>query len=48
MPGTSLGLSNASGMVGLCQDMCSEYERARRIFQRDIWGPEKVCTISLL
>lgn len=44
VPGSSLALANASGMVGLCQDMCPEYERARRIFQRDIWPPEKVGT----
>ena len=42
VPGSSLALTKASGMVGLCQDMCPEYERARRIFQRDVWGPEKV------
>ena len=38
----SLGLLNAQTMVGLCQDMCPEYERARRIYQRDVWAPEKV------
>lgn len=40
--GSSLSLANAKGMVGICQDMCPEYERARRIFQRDVWAQEKV------
>ena len=47
-PGSSLGLLNARGMVGTCQDMCSPYERARRIFQRDVWGPEKVCLCHVM
>lgn len=37
-----LSLDHAITLVGTCQDMCAEFERARRIYQKDVWGPEMV------
>ncbi|KAF2086945.1 hypothetical protein K490DRAFT_1892, partial [Saccharata proteae CBS 121410] len=35
-------LKDAITPVGTCQDMCSEFERVSRIYERDVWAPEHV------
>jgi hypothetical protein len=35
-------LKYAITMVGTCQEMCAEFERAQRIYQKDVWRPEMV------
>ncbi|KIW09368.1 uncharacterized protein PV09_00266 [Verruconis gallopava] len=38
----AVDLKNAVTIVGTCQEMCSEFERARRILQKDVAGPERI------
>ncbi|KAK5166128.1 actin cytoskeleton and mitosis protein [Saxophila tyrrhenica] len=33
-------LADAITLVGTCQDMCAEYERVRRVVQKDVWDEE--------
>jgi hypothetical protein len=44
----AVSLEHAVSMVGTCQDMCGEYERARRIYQREVPSSEMVCMAILL
>lgn len=37
-------LTGAITVVGTCRDMCPEYERHEREFQKDVDDWEKVCT----
>lgn len=39
---TTLGMLKATSIVGHCQDKCSEWERAKRIYQRELFPQEKV------
>ena len=39
-PNVPRNLADAITLVGTCQDMCPEYERVRRVVQRDVWYHE--------
>ena len=46
-PDGQMKLSDSVKLVGLCNDMCPEFERVRRIVQNDFKRPECVRTASL-
>lgn len=39
-------LSDSVKLIGICTDMCPEYERVRRIVEEDVKAPECVCITS--
>jgi hypothetical protein len=41
-------LSQAVKRVGICMEMCPEYERVRRIVEEDLKLPEYVCTVQAI
>ena len=43
-PDGPMQLSEAVKLVGICTDMCPEYERVRRIVEDDVKAPECVCS----
>jgi hypothetical protein len=45
-PDGQMKLSDSVKLVGLCPDMCPEFERVRRIVQSDFKRPECVRTAS--
>jgi|SRR5438128_705378 hypothetical protein len=45
-PDGQMKLSDSVKLVGLCNDMCPEFERVRRIVQNDFKRPECVRTAS--
>lgn len=42
-PEGQMKLEDSVKLVGLCNDMCPEFERVRRIAQKDYKRPECVC-----
>jgi hypothetical protein len=44
-PDVPRALADAITLVGTCQDMCPEFERATRIGRKDVWTMENVCGI---
>lgn len=45
-PDGQMKLSDSVKLIGLCNDMCPEFERVRRIVQNDFKRPECVRTIN--
>ena len=43
-PEGQMHLSDSVKLIGICTDMCPEYERVRRIVQMDVKAPECVRT----
>lgn len=43
-PEEQMNLKDAVDLRGICQDMCPEYERVRRIVEKDLKVPENVRT----
>lgn len=46
-PDGQMKLSDSVKLVGLCNDMCPEFERVRRIVQNDFKRPECVRTANV-
>lgn len=44
-PEGQMRLSDSVKLIGICTDMCPEYERVRRIVEEDVKAPECVCYI---
>ena len=42
-PEGQMKLEDSVKLIGLCNDMCPEFERVRRIAQKDYKRPECVC-----
>lgn len=45
-PEGQMRLSDSVKLIGICTDMCPEYERVRRIVEDDVKPPECVCAMS--
>ncbi len=47
-PEGQMRLSDSVKLIGICTDMCPEFERVRRIVENDVKPPECVRSISFL